>query len=199
MKKGCNMKQKFNVDEQEDTGKIQIKSTPIVTHHEVKIFCDFEDAEWANPVVELLNNSTEMDYVSFRLDSSGGDVHGTIPILSGIENTQANTHAVIEGTGVSSAASFVALKCDTLEVASKYAKMMIHGMQVGLDQYSPIGHMVTSLENMKALSDTLLDECLGFLTEEEIKLAKNGIDLYFNANEIEERWKRFKPSVTVDE
>lgn len=187
------MKQKFSADEQEDTGKIQISSHPVVTAHEVKINCDFQDAKWCDEFVKLLEDATENDHICIRLNSPGGNIEGLLPILAAMETTQAHLHGLIEGTGAASAAAFVALKCDTLEMPSKYSQLMIHGCQLGLNMQAPISHVQSTVYQHSQMSAMLLDDCLGFLKQEEVNAAKSGSDLYFNSEQTMQRWYNLHP------
>lgn len=132
-------------------------------------------------VVQGISDLTSNDSVVFRINSNGGNAEGMISILTAITATDALCKAEIYGN-CHSAASMIALSCDTVHV-SPYASMMVHFVSYGSagkasDIMRHVTHTQSSMENI------FREIYEGFLSEEEIEDCLNGMEFWFDSDQI---------------
>ena len=108
-------------------------------------------------------------------------MYGMFSILSSLEETEASSMAILEGE-VASAASIIALNCDTVIVASN-ATMMIHNISFGSN--GKMSDVQRHVAFTKRQSERLIDSTYeGFLSPEEIKDVHKGLEFWMDADEI---------------
>ena len=132
-------------------------------------------------VAEKISGLSKGDLVKFKINSPGGSMYGMFSLLSALEETEASSMAILEGE-VASAASIIALSCDTVIVASN-ATMMIHNISFGSN--GKMSDVQRHVEFTKRQSERLIDSTYeGFLSPEEIKDVHKGLEIWLDADEI---------------
>lgn len=135
---------------------------------------------------QILLNASQNDDISIVINSHGGQVNTAQQLIEAINYSSANVSAILVGD-CSSAATMIALSCPNVVVLDS-AEFMIHngsyisgGISPRVKDHADFTH--TQLNNMIDKYYT------GFLTKKEIADVKNGVEFWFNANEIRERFK----------
>lgn len=149
-----------------------------------------ETFEQYNDLIELLLTVPEGDIVRLYISSGGGRLDIADMIVSRIiEAQQRGVQVVAElGFTVASAATFIALHCDDLDL-SPNTQFTIHPWSSG----KPWGFATTQLNDAlydKKQSDRFMrDVYSGFLTEEELdSVLTYPRDIHYDAEEVLERW-----------
>ena len=132
-----------------------------------------------------LSSSENAEYNVF-VNSPGGCMTAAMAIVEAIYNSDSNVRAILNGE-CHSAASIIALNCDEIVVTDQ-AHMLIHTAQFGTGGFT---------QNVKAHADfsaiyinKILDSTYsGFLSTEELSNVKQGVEIWFNADEIRVRLK----------
>lgn len=137
--------------------------------------------------IEEIKDANEGDVVEIIINTDGGSLQTALAIITAIEESEAEVIANIEGMAAS-AGSLIALHCHGFKI-NPYSTMFIHA-----ESFGSIGkrHEVkTQVEfNLKWVEKIIRDTYKYFLTEEEIELVLEGRDMYFDADEIQERLTR---------
>lgn len=145
---------------------------------------EFSQPSYYRNVVNMLMDATEDDIVVFMINSPGGSKDALDSLLEAIRMTEAETLAVIAG-GAHSAASILALNCDSIVVTESSA-MLCHYVRYGTagkgsDVLAHVEHV--SKTSQKLVRDTYRD----FLSDPEIEELISGREIYLDADEIAER------------
>lgn len=136
-------------------------------------------------VVQAIAELNEEDTVEFNINSPGGRLDGLISILSALEMSPCHSIANLSGS-VCSAASMLALHCNEIKV-SPYSTMMIHNISFG--STGKVSDIVGHVQHVRQTSDQLMrDTYHNFLTEDEINEVLKGQELWFNADEVVQRF-----------
>lgn len=125
----------------------------------------------------------------------GGVINTGMAIMNALIETPAHTVAVIEGSNAS-LATMIPLVCSEI-VVTPYASWMLHSAQGG-DYGTMVNKERSAVFASKLMSDFMSDVYEGFLSEEEIKDLKNGLEIYLSSDEIEERLIARKDSMIAD-
>jgi ATP-dependent protease ClpP protease subunit len=136
---------------------------------------------------DILQCATEEDLVIIHINCYGGDLFTAIQIVTQIKTCSAQVVCQIEST-CASAATMVALACDGM-ICYPHGYMMIHtssgfsyGKQSDIkkqeDFYNPW------------LEDFFTEIYKHFLTKKEISEVLDGKDMWLNANDVMERFKK---------
>jgi ATP-dependent protease ClpP protease subunit len=194
---GCNTNQtKFNsvtnnrnLDEDDEVSTGQqfcgyfLEQRPI-TKLVVPIDTDFKDAAHYRMVVNKILELSELDCVEFHINSPGGDLSGLVALLHGINATEAETVAVIQGE-CHSAASILALSCDSVQVGP-FANMLCHSIRYGLTGKG--ADIRSQVNHTNAYAEMIFRNAYEyFLSEEEINDVLDGKELWLDFDEINER------------
>lgn len=154
----------------------------------VPIDGDFREPAYYRHVVQAISNLEEGDKVEFIMNSRGGRLDGLVAILGALDRTLATSCAIISGK-CHSAASILALKCDSIAV-SNYAEMLCHYVTYG--SVGPAVHVKKEVEHIEKTSEKLFRSAYKyFLTEEEItNCIENDLQIWLDATQITERLQR---------
>lgn len=135
--------------------------------------------------IHIFKTASSDDVILLDVTSRGGQVAVSEQYISEMNKSAALIVAIV-GMGVASAASAICLAADDL-VVTEMGTMLIHSFSSG--SQGTAGEMYKEAEFNKALNERWLEKRFGeFLTEEEKSDVLKGVDLVFNAEEIEERW-----------
>jgi ATP-dependent protease ClpP protease subunit len=121
------------------------------------------------------------------INSNGGHLDTAGAIISGILSSQAEVTAFLMGA-THSAASLISMYCHAVHVYDT-AYMMIHTASFGSSGNTPTVKAHTDF-TIKQCEKLMEDAYEGFLTSDEIKKVLNGIEIWFNADEIKPRLKK---------
>lgn len=165
-----------------------IEST--VRIHEVFLDSDIEEPGRYRELISILVNAGENDKVHLFINCNGGNLDSAGAIISGILSSQAEVTAFLMGA-THSAASLIAMYCHAVHVYDT-AYMMIHTASFGSSGNTPTVKAHTDF-TVKQCEKLMKDAYEGFLSKDEIGKVLNGLELWFNAEEIKPRLrKRFE-------
>ena len=172
-------------DDEDDEGQVGTLGffTKEIVNYEVTVPLDevVNKPSYYRHVAEKISGLSKGDLVKFKINSPGGSMYGMFSLLSALEETEASSMAILEGE-VASAASIIALNCDTVIVASN-ATMMIHNISFGSN--GKMSDVQRHVEFTKRQSERLIDSTYeGFLSPEEIKDVHKGLEIWLDADEI---------------
>ena len=162
-----------------------IESTTRV--HEVFLDGEIEEPAKYRELISLLVNAGENDKIHLFINSNGGNLDSAGAIISGILTCQAEVTAFLMGA-CHSAASLIAMYCHAVHVFDT-AYIMIHTASFGSSGNTPTVKAHTDF-TVKQCEKLLKDAYEGFLSKEEIDKVLNGIELWFDADQIKERVKK---------
>jgi ATP-dependent protease ClpP protease subunit len=135
-------------------------------------------------LLHCLNELQECDSLAIFLNSGGGRLDTAMAIVAGINNTEGNVTVISNGMAAS-AAGIILLQSPNI-VITPISQMMCHSASFGV--IGKTGEIESNVSFSKKYIDKLLDDTYsGFMTEEEIKDLKKGVDYYFDSEEIIER------------
>ena len=162
---------------------------PIITHDngdmEVYLTDTIQEPIVYNELCHKLRLAPASSTVTLHINTPGGIIDSAFMIIDAMKASKAHVHGALSGT-VASAGTIISLACTTLSVADHTA-FMIHN-------YS--GAVVGKGNEMRAHQE-FVDKNLnvaftsfysGFLTAKEIKEVIDGRDLWFNKDEVLDRW-----------
>jgi len=155
--------------------------------HEVYLDSEIEEPSKYRDLISLLINAGPNDKVHLFINSNGGHLDTAGAIISGILSCQAEVTAFIMGA-CHSAASLITMYCHSIHVYDT-AYMMIHTASFGSSGNTPTVKAHTDF-TIKQCEKLMLDAYEGFLTKAEMDKVLNGIELWFNADEIKPRLKK---------
>ncbi len=155
--------------------------------HEVFLDSEIEEPSKYRELISVLINAGPNDKIHLYINSNGGHLDTAGAIISGILSSQAEVTAFLMGA-THSAASLIAMYCHAVHVYDT-AYMMIHTASFGSSGNTPTVKAHTDF-TIKQCEKLMKDAYEGFLTQEEIKKVLNGIELWFNAEEIKPRLKK---------
>jgi ATP-dependent protease ClpP protease subunit len=155
--------------------------------HEVFLDSDIEEPGRYRELISVLVNSSETDKVHLFINCNGGNLDSAGAIISAILSSQAEVTAFLMGA-CHSAASLIAMYCHAIHVYDT-GYMMIHTASFGSSGNTPTVKAHTDF-TVKQCEKLMKDAYEGFLSAEEIKMVLNGIELWFNAEEIKPRLKK---------
>lgn len=155
--------------------------------HEVYLDSEIEEPSKYRDLISLLVNAGPNDKVHLFINSNGGHLDTAGAIISGILSCQAEVTAFIMGA-CHSAASLIAMYCHSIHVYDT-AYMMIHTASFGSSGNTPTVKAHTDF-TIKQCEKLMVDAYEGFLSKTEMEKVLNGIELWFNADEIKPRLKK---------
>jgi ATP-dependent protease ClpP protease subunit len=155
--------------------------------HEVFLDDTIEEPSKYRELISLLVNASPNDKIHLFINSNGGHLDTAGAIISGILSSQAEVTAFLMGA-CHSAASLISMYCHAVHVYDT-AYMMIHTASFGSSGNTPTVKAHTDF-TIKQCEKLMKDAYEGFLTAEEIKKVLNGIEIWFNAEEIKPRLKK---------
>lgn len=155
--------------------------------HEVFLDGEIEEPARYRELISLLVNAGENDKIHLFINSNGGHLDTAGAIISGILSSQAEVTAFLMGA-THSAASLISMYCHAVHVYDT-AYMMIHTASFGSSGNTPTVKAHTDF-TIKQCEKLMEDAYEGFLTSDEIKKVLNGIEIWFNSDEIKPRLKK---------
>ena len=155
--------------------------------HEVFSDSEIEEPSKYRELVSVLINAGPNDKIHLYINSPGGHLDTAGAIISAILSSQAEVTAFLMGA-THSAASLISMYCHAVHVYDT-AYMMIHTASFGSSGNTPTVKAHTDF-TIKQCEKLMKDAYEGFLTSEELKKVLNGIELWFNAEEIKPRLKK---------
>jgi ATP-dependent protease ClpP protease subunit len=155
--------------------------------HEVFLDDTIEEPSKYRELISLLVNAGPNDKIHLFINSNGGHLDTAGAIISGILSSQAEVTAFLMGA-THSAASLISMYCHAVHVYDT-AYMMIHTASFSSGGNTPTVKAHTDF-TIKQCEKLMEDAYEGFLTADEIKKVLNGIELWFNAEEIKPRLKK---------
>lgn len=120
-------------------------------------------------------------------DAPGGSMGTGQSLINAIMETPAHTVAILEGHNCS-LATMIPLLCREV-IVTPYTSMMLHSVS-GYSHGTMVNQERQAMFFSKLYSDFIDDVYDGFLSTEEIQDLKNGLEIYLNSEEIEERLQR---------
>jgi len=154
-------------------------------HHDVFIDAEITEPENYRELVSILFNANEGDSVSIFINSPGGNLDSAIAIVEGIKNTSARVTGFIIGA-CHSAASIISMYCHEVLVMDN-AYSLVHTASFGSSGNT--NNVKSHTEFTVNMVENLLNDAYdGFLTKEELAKVKTGVELWFTADEIREKF-----------
>ena len=158
-----------------------------VTTHEVFLDMDIEDPHKYRNLISLLINAQANDRIHLYINSNGGNLDTAIAIINAMLVCQAEITGFIMGA-CHSAASIITMYCHNVHVFET-AYMMIHTASFG--NFGNTTTVKTQTDFTVEQVEKLLDDAYkGFLDSKEMKEVKQGIELWFDSEEIRKRLKK---------
>jgi len=155
--------------------------------HEVFLDQEIEEPGKYRELISLLVNASENDKIHLYINSNGGNLDSAGAIISGILSSQAEVTAFLMGA-CHSAASLIAMYCHAVHVYDT-AYIMIHTASFGSAGNTPTVKAHTDF-TIAQCEKLLKDAYKGFLSADEIQKVLNGIELWFNSEDIKPRLKK---------
>jgi ATP-dependent protease ClpP protease subunit len=155
--------------------------------HEVFLDSTIDEPNKYRELISLLINAGENDKIHLFINSNGGHLDTAGAIISGILSSRAEVTAFLMGA-THSAASLISMYCHAVHVYDT-AYMMIHTASFGSSGNTPTVKAHTDF-TIKQCEKLMLDAYEGFLTKAEMDKVLNGLELWFNAEEIKPRLKK---------
>ena len=161
--------------------------TASVTTHEVFLDMDIEDPHKYRNLISLLINAQANDRIHLYINSNGGNLDTAIAIINAMLVCQAEITGFIMGA-CHSAASIITMYCHNVHVFET-AYMMIHTATFG--NFGNTTTVKTQTDFTVDQVEKLLDDAYkGFLDKKELTEVKQGIELWFDSEEIRKRLKK---------
>ena len=158
-----------------------------VTTHEVFLDMDIEDPHKYRNLISLLINAQATDRIHLYINSNGGNLDTAIAIINAMLVCQAEITGFIMGA-CHSAASIITMYCHNVHVFET-AYMMIHTASFG--NFGNTTTVKTQTDFTVEQVEKLLDDAYkGFLDNKEMKEVKQGIELWYDSEEIRRRLKK---------
>ena len=159
-------------------------TTHTFQHHDVFIDGEIVESSEYRELLAILFNSGEQDTINIFINSSGGNLDTALAIVEGLKSTFATVTAVIIGA-CHSAASIISMYCHEVAVLDN-AYSMIHTASFGSSGNT--SNVKSHTEFTVRQVEKLLNETYeGFLTKEELIKIKQGIELWFDSEDIRKR------------
>lgn len=165
-----------------------LRKEMVSTLYEYYLVGDIGEADQYIDLCDALRSAGENDQFVIRINSGGGILSTANMIINAINETQAHVHGVIESTAAS-AATMVFLACHSYGLCEE-ADMMIHTASSGYggkeqENFSYVMH------GRKKIHRMMKDRYEGFLTDVELLRILDGVDMWFDRDEIEERLENY--------
>lgn len=163
-------------------------STTTISHYKIFIEGELDDPAACRDAIVALGSAAEHDKVSIFINSPGGSVDIGLSIRNAVLSCQASTEAIITGT-VASAATYIALACDSLYMY-EHTTFMLHDVAVASDFLSMNNTKIRTDYQRKWSEDLLLDIYGNFLDDNELIALAEGKDFWFSPEEVMKRLQR---------
>lgn len=166
---------------------VQISSKETVfKSYDVYLDDEILDPSNYRELISLLMNASETDQINLYINSPGGNLDSATSIITAMQCCSGEVTAYLMGA-CHSAASIITMYCTQVHVFNS-AYMMAHTASFG---------SVGNTSTIKAHTDftvaqveKLLDDAYeGFLTKDELAKVKNGVEVWFDNEQIVTRLK----------
>lgn len=167
--------------------RVQINSRETVFKtYDVYLDDEITDPSDYRELISLLMNASENDEINLYINSPGGNLDSATAIITGIQCCPGNVTAYLMGA-THSAASIITMYCTQVHVFNS-AYMMAHTASFGsVGNTSTIkAHTDFTVSQVEKLLD---DAYEGFLTKDELAKVKNGVEVWFDNEQIATRLK----------
>lgn len=156
--------------------------------HTVFLTEAFADPSMYNKLCYCLMNASEEDQFKLVINSLGGTLDSAFMITDAIVKSKAHVTAYLAGT-VASAATIIALSCDTLETTDNLSFMIHNYSSSGMQGK---GHEMKARQTFidKELNKSFNRYYKGFLSQQEIEDVIEGKDIWLNSEEVMQRWHK---------
>ncbi len=127
---------------------------------ELLLYGDISDSTWWGDEVTPKDFKSELDAlgdvneITVRINSGGGDVFAASAIGNVLESSKATVTAMIDGL-CASAATIVACHCNKV-IASNDSTYMIHPVRIGLNGYVGADQLESYVSAIKAIRDNII-------------------------------------------
>jgi ATP-dependent protease ClpP protease subunit len=188
-KRPLKQKSRSDYDDDEDFERTNYRGGLFFKRSNAVSFTYYLDSSIAAPsnyqsLLHCLNEMQECDSLDIYLNSGGGRLDSAMAIVAGINNTEGNVTIISNGMAAS-AAGIILLQSPNI-VITPISQMMCHNASFG--NYGKLGEIDANISFSKKYIERLMDETYsGFMTKEEIKDLKKGVDFYFDSEEIIQR------------
>ena len=161
--------------------------TTSVTTHEVFLDMDIEDPHKYRNLISLLINAQANDRIHLYINSNGGNLDTAIAIINAMMVCQAEITGFLMAA-CHSAASIISMYSHNIHVFET-AYMMIHTASFG--NFGNTTTVKTQTDFTVEQVEKLLDDAYkGFLDKKELNEVKQGIELWYDSEEIRKRLKK---------
>lgn len=158
-----------------------------ITTHEVFLDMDIDDPHKYRNLISLLINAPATDKIHLYINSNGGNLDTAIAIINAMLVCQAEITGFIMGA-CHSAASIMSMYCHSVHVFET-AYMMIHTASFG--NFGNTTTVKAQTDFTVSQVEKLLDDAYnGFLSKDEMKEVKQGMELWYDSDEIRKRLKK---------
>lgn len=156
-------------------------------HFDVFLDSNIEEPAEYRELLSILFGATEDDTVNIFINSNGGHLDTALAIVEGLKSTSAHVTAIIIGA-CHSAASIITMYCHDVAVLDS-AYSMVHTASYGTAGNT--GNVKAHTEFTTRQVEKLLNDTYeGFLTKDELVKVKQGVELWFDADEIRKRMEQ---------
>ena len=164
--------------------------------HEVFLDMDIEDPHKYRNLISLLINAPATDRIHLYINSNGGNLDTAIAIINAMMVCQAEITGFLMGA-CHSAASIISMYCHNIHVFET-AYMMIHTASFG--NFGNTTTVKTQTDFTVEQVEKLLDDAYkGFLDKKELNEVKQGLELWYDSEEIRKRLKKRVAILEVEE
>lgn len=158
----------------------------VIKTHDVYLDQAIEEPSSYRDLISILMNASELDTVNIYFNSPGGNLDSACAIITAIQCSDANVKAHLIGA-CHSAASIISMYCSQVHVFNT-AYMMVHTASFGSAGNTPTIKAHTDF-TVTQIEKLLLDAYEGFLTKVELTKVINGIEVWFDSDQIVERFR----------
>lgn len=168
---------------QKDSSYISV-SDRTFRHYDVFLDSDVEEPSNYRELVAALFNAGEGDTMSIFINSNGGHLDTALAVVEGLKATNCHVTGIIMGA-CHSAASIISMYCHEVAVLDS-AYSMVHTASFGAAGNT--SNVKSHTEFTVKMVEKLLNETYeGFLSKDELVKVKQGVELWFSADEIRTR------------
>ena len=156
------------------------------TKHVYDIILDenIREPAYYRQALQTFKQANEGDLIRITLNNGGGRIDTALMFLHGIEETQAEVLAILEGD-THSASSMIALSCHGVEV-KPFASMMVHHASFGT--YNTVQNVMDHVNFTSKQTEALIRKVYKyFLTEIEVEEVIRNREIWLTHEEIGER------------
>ena len=166
-----------------------IQRTTYINEYDLYLHGEIGDPDGMMEHYNLYRQATENDIIRLWIISPGGSSATASQYFQHMRECKA-TILGIPGHENASAATAIAMHCDNLQIGP-FTTFMIHGVSYGY--YGTANRMALESDALLKFNKKFMELVYdNFLSPTEIQHCLEGNDLLFDADEIQERWDRFK-------